>query len=229
MAMERPTYLALIGDLVSSRKIPEAVRYDLQGRLAAHLGSLTRERTKGVVARPLITIGDEFQALFSADGDGARAATAMLESTLEIARPAHVRFGLGAGALDTALREEALGMDGPCFHRARTAIECARSEGVLCVLDLGGGRRQATWSALASYALQQRVDWTGPQHDAVVMYEKLGAWSRVADALGISRGAVSLRQRNAHWGLYTTAREALVADLADALQSTWVDDSREVP
>jgi len=217
--MERPTYLALIGDLVASRKIPEALRYDLQDRLAAHLGSLTRARTTGVVARPLITIGDEFQALFSADGDGVRAAIALLESTLEIARPAHVRFGLGAGTLDTALREEALGMDGPCFHRARAAVELARGEALLCVLDLGGGQRQATWSALASYALGQRVDWTGPQHDAVVMYEKLGAWSRVADALGISRGAVSLRQRNARWILYSKGREALVADLAEALQS----------
>jgi len=35
------------------------------------------------------------------------------------------------------------------------------------------------------------------QREAIVLYQEFGAWSKVADALGVTRGAVSLRQRAA--------------------------------
>lgn len=39
--------------------------------------------------------------------------------------PIQLRFGLGFGPLNTSIKENALGMDGPAFYSAREAIKTA--------------------------------------------------------------------------------------------------------
>jgi len=142
----------------------------------------------------------------------------MLPDVLEQVRPTAVRCGLGLGPLTTALQEQALGMDGPCFHRARSALERCRSTGLLCQCDSGGGPQDGLWGTLTSYALQQRLDWTEAQREAITLYDELGAWNKVAAKLGVSPGAVSLRQQAAGWALYREARTALFAGLRQVVE-----------
>ena len=211
--MSSRVYIAVIGDLVASRGLPPPVRRRIQSEFAAYFGSFPVTGAKGLAARPLLTLGDEFQVLFRADGDGAQAALDLIRTLVETARPASVRFGLGIGGLSTPRREQALGMDGPCFHRARAALERARKFGMLCQLERGGRAAESTWSLLAAYVLHQRTDWSEPQREAIVLFEELGTWKDVAERLGISRSAVTQRHQGAGWPLYRRAWEALSAGL----------------
>lgn len=209
---ERP-YLAIIGDIVGSRGVDPGTRRLIQERLLAAFSDLTPGTTSGLAAQPLITLGDEFQFLDTGDAAGARAAMEQLPRLLELVRPAEVRFGLGLGELTTDLAPQALGMDGPCFHRARAALTRAHDTDTLIQFQADRPAADAVWSTLAAYALRSRSDWSGPQREAITRYEELGTWSRVADDLGVTRGAVSLRQQAAGWSLYRQAWQALTDEL----------------
>jgi hypothetical protein len=211
--MSSPSFIALIGDLVASRQIDVVERRSIQERLGAHFATVGSAAIGGVATEPLITLGDEFQALFTADPQGAQAIMTQITALVELAHPAAVRFGLGVGELSTALQPRALGMDGPCFHRARQALDRARNLDLSCQIISGAETLDALWSGLASYALRERIGWTDPQREAIRLYEQLGAWNKVADALQVTGGAVSLRQRAAGWPLYRHAWSALESGL----------------
>ncbi len=196
--------IALIGDVVGSRALETQERFDLQVRLNACFDAEDGVSGRGVLARPLITLGDEFQALFHHDVDGIEALLALLDQVLDAARPVKLRFGIGLGLVTTPLRPEAIGMDGPCFHRARGALEEATSSGSACRLrgDHGATRM---WGLLASYALEQRMGWSDAQHRAVMLHRKLGSWAAVAEMEKVSRSAVSLRRKAAGQGRFMEA------------------------
>jgi hypothetical protein len=225
--MQARLYFAIIGDLVDSRGLAAPERRALQTRLSAHLGALSPAGKTGVAARPLITLGDEFQALFAATDAGIQSALELMTAVLELVRPAAVRCGLGVGTLSTDLQEQALGMDGPCFHRARSALERCRSTGLLCQLESDGGPLDSLWSALASYALHQRLDWTEAQREAIDLYDELGAWNKVAAKLGVSPSAVSLRHQAAGWALYRAARASLPQGLRRVVEMVTEDTAQQ--
>ena len=108
--------VALIGDIVSSRQV--ARRGEFQTRLAALLKQIS-SRNPVLVSPYTITLGDEFQAVYKA------ADTLFLDifTIMTELFPVEVRFGVGLGELTTSInKKQALGMDGPAFHRAREAI-----------------------------------------------------------------------------------------------------------
>ena len=207
-------YIALIGDLVASRETAASDRRQIQARLTDHFAAIAMDARPGIAARPLVTLGDEFQALFRADPAGVIEVMELMPTVVELARPAVVRFGVGLGELTTELQPQALGIDGPCFHHARAALIRARDKDFLCQLATGAESPDQVWGALASYALRARSNWTEPQREAITLYEQLGAWNKVADALNVTRGAVSLRQRAAGWSAYRHAWTALEVELA---------------
>jgi hypothetical protein len=214
--MNEMAYIALIGDLVASRDLKPDARGLLQARLGRHFAAVKAEARAGFAAWPLVTIGDEFQALFAASEVGCRALLTLIPELLDLASPTAVRFGLGLGALSTEVREEALGMDGPCFHRARSALERARALDLPCQLDTEQGDA-ILWSTLASYALRQRLSWTPAQAEAIAHFEGGRSWKQVADELKITPSAVSLRQKAAGWALYERSWQALEKGLLELI------------
>jgi len=218
--MKNGNYIAMIGDIVASREMPDSERRALQQRFTDYFGSINSDLDPGVASSPLVTLGDEFQVLFQAESKGVRCLLDFIPKVLELASPQDVRFGLGIGRLTTVLQPRALGMDGPCFHRARKALDASRTSDLLCRLDTGGGTWDLMWSTLASYAVRQRLDWTEPQREAIEHYEKLSAWNAVAALLDISKGAVSHRKKAAGWNLYQAAWLAMEEGLMHAIIET---------
>lgn len=110
-------YLALIGDVVGSKDVPK--RADLQKKLTQALKKINDRKPRPVVSPYTVTLGDEFQAVYKT------ADTLFLDvfSILVEVYPEKIRFGVGLGELTTPINsKQALGMDGPAFHRARAAI-----------------------------------------------------------------------------------------------------------
>jgi len=109
-------YLALIGDVVDSKQLSK--RDEFQAKLATLLRE-TSNRNPALASPYTITLGDEFQAVYKS----ADRLFADIFSIWSDVHPVQVRFGIGVGELSTAInRKQALGMDGPAFHRAREAI-----------------------------------------------------------------------------------------------------------
>jgi hypothetical protein len=137
-------YLVLIGDLVASRDSTN--RKALQQRLKAVLTHLN-ERPVGPVSPYTLTLGDEFQAVFAT-------ADPVFDDMVQILaalHPVRVRFCLGLGEISTELnRDQALGMDGPAFYRARDGIDRLKDSGDLFRLE----GLPDTWAALADGSLR---------------------------------------------------------------------------
>jgi len=116
----RPQHLALIGDIVDSRSIPQRAAF--QERLRGEFAAIGRDG--GLVSPFTLTLGDEFQALYAAP-DGLFSHWLRVREAIH---PAVARFSIAIGSIDTTINpEQALGMDGPAFHRARAGIEQLKS------------------------------------------------------------------------------------------------------
>jgi hypothetical protein len=110
--------IVLVGDLVASRRIVE--RSAVQERLRACLRQLNSKKREGLVSPYTITLGDEFQAVFSTPDRLFRDALTVLIALY----PVEVRFSFAIGEISTAINtKQAIGMDGPAFHEARATID----------------------------------------------------------------------------------------------------------
>ena len=149
-------YAALIGDVVASRELED--RAGVQRRLRGLLSELNRQLREGggeaaepgggkaAPGRPPlavelgVTAGDEIQGLLLR----AEAAVDVMVRLADELHPVRITWGIGIGDLETDLEGDVSLLDGPCFHRARSALEraardgaWARLEGIDPVLDRG--------------------------------------------------------------------------------------------
>jgi hypothetical protein len=181
--MMAPIYLALIGDVVRSRQ--SADRASLQAHLADALDGLNLDPGSDLAARFVLTIGDEFQGLLASPGRLVR----ILSELRAAAHPDELRFGIGIGGLATPLREDAIGMDGPCFHRARAAIEAAERRGTTVEVDAGSPAPVFPVYAILYAAL--RGEMTDRQRQVLDLALAGETGKAIADRLRVSPSAVS--------------------------------------
>jgi hypothetical protein len=106
---------ALLGDMVGSRAAPDRLR------LQQDVASVLQEVDGTVGGSPMFTVGDEFQARYPTLADAVEASLQLHLRTMGTTR---LRIGIGWGELIAEDPErEPFGQDGPCWWRAREAIE----------------------------------------------------------------------------------------------------------
>ena len=116
---------------------------------------------------------------------------------------------MGIGELETALETVALGMDGPCFHRARGAIDRAEARGTPLEIECG-----ETVFGFEIYALLYgalRRDWTERQRQVMDLSMMGMPGNQIASLLGITASAVSQHL------------SAAKADVVDDATRYWLD------
>lgn len=187
-----PAFWAVIGDVVRSRAVAD--RSGLQLRLEGLLAEFNREAAAAAASAWVLTLGDEFQALFTVPAP----IPALLERVCHGLGGQGVRFGVGYGELSTPLRPAAIGMDGPCFHRARAAVELARRERRRIAVVVGEGLAQPT-SDVWNLTLTVVRARTHRQAEMVEAYRALGSQAAVAERLGVTQGTVSAELARAHF------------------------------
>jgi hypothetical protein len=178
-------YAALIGDLVGSKSLSD--RAGVQRRLQTLLKSLNRRLGRRDLAAPLaFTAGDEFQALLLRP----EAAVTIAVELADALHPVRVTFGLGWGVVSTTLGPDVGALDGPCFHRARTAQELAHGQGCWLVASGFGDSVDSAVSALFLLMDVIRRDWTAKQ--ARYVRAARGQIQRVvAERFGVSPSVIS--------------------------------------
>lgn len=110
-------YFALIGDIVNSKNIDD--RYRVQEKLNHYMKELNQQYDSYLASGFAITLGDEFQALFTTPQK-------MFEIIAKIEvemKPIQFRFAIGVGPILTSIsKRNSIGSDGPAWWRARDAI-----------------------------------------------------------------------------------------------------------
>ncbi len=116
-------YTIIIADLVASRRL--AGRAQFQRRLKTVLQGVNAQAGRALASPYTLTLGDEFQAVY-------RDATSVFADIMSIQAqiaPVQARFAVAAGPLATNVNPaQAIGMDGPAFHRARALLEQLKRE-----------------------------------------------------------------------------------------------------
>jgi SatD family (SatD) len=217
--IEREHVVAVLGDVVASRRHPDAERR--RERIVKAL-ALANERLGPV--QPLTpTIGDEFQGLFD---DLVSALEATLVVRTSLLGEVDVRLGIGSGALfafDPA--RSPFEQDGPAWWSAREAVDQVRDlaqrqerpRGVRTRWVDAEGRQPFQVAAVNAF-LQCRDELVAAMdpRDAAALLGLLGdePLSRIAEAEGVSPSALS--QRAIRGGLYAIRRAHL--ELREAIE-----------
>lgn len=204
----KENYLAMIGDIVDSRHLNN--RGDVQVRLENLLKTINSCFSSTIKASFLITIGDEFQGLLVPSNQALIIANTILEEM----HPVKIRFGLGCGHITTALKDSALGMDGPAFYAARQAMDYLKMTKESGLRLSGSGLDQTLLSAvnaLMSSLSVIRQFWPDSFKTALPLLRKELTQQEIADATNVTQSAVSWMLHRAKWRQVTAIEKDLMS------------------
>ena len=192
-------YTALIGDLVNSRESED--RADVQREVTRKIDELNASLGDSLAARLRLTAGDEIQGLLSSPSDLVGIVQSIRDhlfgAPTDGARPLEqlVAFGAGRGPLTTgplsgSAHPDVALLDGPCFHRARSALARAQKRRSWTAFE-GFGEFDLVLDSLFGLMGAVRDHWTPRQSRYTVLARVHGLQKTVAEELGINPSVVS--------------------------------------
>ena len=195
--------VAVIADMVQSRKLKAQQRRAVQLSFATLLKNINAEFRKAVLARFIITLGDECQGIL-------HDATVLpnLLWRFDEFESRQLRAGIGRGLLYTPVGRDAINIDGPALHRARAAIERAKKDRLLGGVFEGFGEdHDAVFNGFARLLHHHRSSLSGQQRE-VVAHLRIGLnQTQTAEKMGITKQAVSLYAARAGWEAYSEGEQ----------------------
>ena len=213
------TYLAVIGDIIASKKIKN--RAEIQVAMKKTFQDINQDYSDLIVSKFTLTIGDEFQTLLKP----ARRVWQLLD-LLAVRFPAPFRLGLGYGEIRTQIDpDQSLGADGEAFWHARDAIQTVHVQnwnGRCHVLFKGKHTRQDTlMNSLILASETIKAQWTHSQAELFSALMKAGIYQvdfnqkSIAEKLDLSESALSKRLTASNIKVYFQLRETLGQFLED--------------
>lgn len=216
--MHSEIYLALIGDVVGSRTLPD--REDAQRKLIEILDHLNGPESehgfREQLAAPLtLTAGDEIQALLLMPSDPVGLVQRLTDHSWGRWTFPYLVFGVGIGSLSTgsidASAEQAVNpalLDGECFHRARAALAKAGRSRNWVRWNPAGLRCAGALNALFELMAAIRSGWTTTQ--AIISHQARLADKQkdIAIQRGVSPSVISESLRAAHYNAILAGEEA---------------------
>ena len=201
----RAPVVALLGDIVKSKRLPPDERADVQLRLERLLARINERYASTVLGQFLITIGDEFQGILDQPGD----VPDIVQDIREEFPTLDFRIAVSFGEITTGIKTMALGTDGPAWYAARALIEewrRAKRHGVAftgfkaddSILNGLSGLLTYHWSHLEA---SQREIITALRHHE-------GLRKEAAAEMKISQQALSNRAQTAGWREYDAGMQA---------------------
>jgi hypothetical protein len=199
--------VVVIGDIVESRSLAD--RAGVQNRLLDAVDAFNQEEGRSLAAELRLTAGDEVQALLADPAVAVDLVTRLSDAL----RPAELAWGLGRGAVTTDWSDDVSAMDGPCFHRARAAVEAAADEGVWLRARGFSEVDDRVLSGLFRLLGVLRAGWTDTQF-AYLRALRGGTQREVAERFGRDETTVSRTLSRAHVHDVVEGEEAARALLA---------------
>lgn len=182
-----PWFACLTADVVASRSDPD--RHAFQLCLEQCIQALNTEFATTLAVPFSVTVGDEVQALFPN-------LAAALDAELRLRRtlyPRRLHCGIGVGPVATALRARTAEMDGPCFLRAREALEAGAGEEATTVVRSALPEWDDPLNAILLLLNVISGRWSDKQMEAIETYARFGTQATASRQLGISQPAFHKR------------------------------------
>lgn len=191
----------MIGDMIDSSSLRRFERPEAQREFAELISDLNHRFRKQLLARFVITLGDEFQGLLR---DGS--VIPQLVRMVELYPHRDFRLGFGFGTIDTPIPYKAINVDGPALHNARAAIDRAKLEDRPGGVFVGFGPqidRIAYGYARILRHVRERM--TAQQRRVLQLMSTELRQNEVADQMGITKQAVSQHVAAVGWPAYLDA------------------------
>lgn len=196
-------YIAIIGDMVGSKKLGRPARAKTQLQFEKLLISLNRKYASHLLVNFSITLGDEFQGIVC---------NAVIIPDLiwdiESGISEEFRLGFGYGQIYTPIGRLASKMDGPALHSARRAIQLAADHSFLGGMFKGFGEVETALNAFAHVLWFQRSRWTAQQRKIAARLRGSDIQSQIAKKFNITRQTVSQHVAAIGWQQYSEAERA---------------------
>ncbi len=205
-------YIAIIGDIRTSKSIKD--RRLAQEKLYRILEDINCRYKSDISAEFLITLGDEFQGLLRS-GDHILQMIEMVQREMD---PVQIRFGIGVGAITTAINARmAIGADGPAYYCARNAIEILREKekrnkkggcGIWIETEEGGELVTELLNTVFSLMSVLRNRWTRRQREIIYDFDcHMDSQEKSARRLGITQSSVQKGLAGSNYYAYRDARD----------------------
>ena len=218
--MPSATWLAVIGDVKSSRNLPGPLRAKLSSQIRGAMADVVRFAPTAFRIAPGSLKGDEIQAVLRPEAPGMRIVT-YLRAVLRVRTDGAVslRVGLGGGAVDRMSPKGPFESDGPAFHRARAALELVRKAGAsrLSAWQTGDAGFDDLAGAMLGIMDSVVARWTLPQWAAVRERMEGKGLKRIAKQEAVSVQSVSKRLITASWSEFDAAAKYVDGRCARAL------------
>lgn len=206
-------HLVLIGDIVGSRELP--ARPQFQRRLKNALQALNGRR-KALASPYTLTLGDEFQAVYR---DPETAFADVFTLLAEIA-PVQARFALAVGEIVTPINAtQAIGMDGPAFHRGRALLEKLKAGRRLFGVQLSGREPDPFTVAMLNVFSGQVKGWKPTRLRLFANLLAGGSVPEMAAGTGITVRAVNKNIRAAELDEWRVILQGVARSIAVELKS----------
>lgn len=207
-----PMYIAVIGDIRTSKELRD--RRLVQEKLRRTLENINGRYKEDISANYLITLGDEFQGLLNDGGNLLQ----MIEQIQREMYPVQIRFGIGMGAITTAINADmAIGADGPAYYCARNAIESLREKerrskrggcGIRIEADEGNPVITDLLNAVFSLMSVLQNRWTARQREIIWDFDfHKDSQEKTAIRLGITQPSVQKGLAGGNYYAYRDARD----------------------
>jgi hypothetical protein len=150
--------------------------------------------------------GDEIQGVL----EGWLRAPEIVRHLRLACRPLELRVGIGIGLQAEPLEANPWEMDGPAFHRARSALDGAkRKKERSTTVRTGSPELDDLLNCIWLLIDVRQAKWTDKQWAAVQAYEKYATYEEASKKLGISLQNVQKRCRAADWQELKAAEKTL--------------------
>lgn len=185
--------------MVKSRDLSRAERPEAQISFSSFIAGLNQKYRKAILARFVVTLGDEFQGLLS----DARVIPDLLWDMQYGFQLRALRVGVGFGTIDTPISRNAINIDGPALHFAREAIEVAKKDKLMGGVFVGFGQTyDPAFNGLARLLHYHRSRLKRQQRRVIELLRQSLTQTAIAEKIGVSRQAVSLYAAAAGWEAY---------------------------
>lgn len=203
-AVDQSECVAVIADMVQSRELEAQQRRATQLSFAIFLKNINREFRRAVLARFVITLGDECQGILHD--------VTVLPDLLwrfDEFENRQLRVGIGRGVLYTPLGRDAINIDGPALHRARAAIERAKKDWLLGgVFDGFGKDHDRVFNGFARLLHHHRASVSKKQREVIAHLRSGLNQTQAAEKMGVTKQAVSSYAAHAGWEAYSEGEQA---------------------
>ena len=178
-------YCAIIGDINNSRQLEK--RGTVQKKFERVIEFINKEYKEEIASKFLITIGDEFQGLLHTPEKSYQ----LVRHFQDLMEPVTFSFGVGIGTLATPITPKAaIGMDGECFHRARAALQQAKTERKTICYNYSDMVHQKFTNAVVHLLDYQWNKFTGQQQE-IVRLLRSHSQTETAEILKVTKQAIS--------------------------------------